>query len=83
MAKSQPRSRTPDTYHRDWIPLFDRRDSVGERITMVKSVLENSRSSREFHPALAHLDRREIMRAALTAPLHPGAERYYREAGVM
>jgi TRAP transporter TAXI family solute receptor len=50
---------------------------------VVRSVFENLEQFEGLHPALAHLDRREMARAALTAPLHPGAERYYREAGLM
>jgi hypothetical protein len=50
---------------------------------VVKSVFENFDEFKSLHPALARLDRREMARAALTAPLHPGAERYYREAGLM
>jgi TRAP transporter TAXI family solute receptor len=50
---------------------------------VVKSVFENFEEFKGVHPALAHLDRQEMARAALTAPLHPGAERYYREAGLM
>ena len=50
---------------------------------VVKSVFENFEEFKRLHPALAHLDRQEMARAALTAPLHPGAERYYREAGLM
>jgi TRAP transporter TAXI family solute receptor len=50
---------------------------------VVKSVFENIDEFRSLHPALAQLDRREMARAALTAPLHPGAERYYREAGLL
>jgi uncharacterized protein len=50
---------------------------------VVKPVFENFEEFKSLHPALAHLDRREMVQAALTAPLHPGAERYYREAGVM
>ena len=50
---------------------------------VVKSVFENFEEFQSFHTALAHLDRREMARASLTAPLHPGAERYYREAGLM
>jgi TRAP-type uncharacterized transport system substrate-binding protein len=30
---------------------------------------------------LAHLDPAEMVGAGLAAPLHPGAERYYREQG--
>jgi uncharacterized protein len=50
---------------------------------VVKSVIENFEEFKRLHPALGQLDRREMARAALTAPLHPGAERYYREAGLM
>ena len=50
---------------------------------MVKSVFENFEEFKRLHPALGQLDRREMARAGLTAPLHPGAERYYREAGMM
>lgn len=50
---------------------------------VVRSVFENLEQFEGLHPALANLDRREMARAALTAPLHPGAERYYREAGLM
>jgi TRAP-type uncharacterized transport system substrate-binding protein len=50
---------------------------------MVKSVFENFEEFKDLHPALAQLDQGEMTRAALTAPLHPGAERYYREAGMM
>lgn len=50
---------------------------------VVQSVFENLEQFKGLHPALANLDRREMARAALTAPLHPGAERYYREAGLM
>jgi uncharacterized protein len=50
---------------------------------MVKSVFENLEEFKGLHPALANLDRREMARAALSAPLHPGAERYYREAGLI
>jgi uncharacterized protein len=50
---------------------------------VVKPVFENFEEFKSLHPALAHLDRREMVQAALTAPLHPGAQRYNREAGVM
>ena len=39
---------------------------------VVKSVFENLEELKGHHPALANLDRREMARAALTAPLHPG-----------
>jgi uncharacterized protein len=50
---------------------------------VVKSVFENFEEFKGLHPALAQLDQGEMARTALTVPLHPGAERYYREAGMM
>ena len=50
---------------------------------LVRSVFEGFDRFQALHPALSHLDKREMVKAALTAPLHPGAERYYREAGLM
>jgi uncharacterized protein len=38
---------------------------------VVKSVFENFGEFKGLHPALAHLDWREMARAALTTPLHP------------
>jgi TRAP transporter TAXI family solute receptor len=38
---------------------------------------------RTRRPALARLEPEEMVRASLTAPLHPGAERAYRELGLI
>lgn len=37
---------------------------------------------RRLHPSLASLNAREIGKASIAAPLHDGAARYYREAGL-
>jgi uncharacterized protein len=50
---------------------------------LVKSTFEGFDRFQELHPALERLDKREMIEAALSAPLHPGAERYYREAGLL
>jgi TRAP transporter TAXI family solute receptor len=50
---------------------------------VVRDVFERFDEFTALHPALARLDKREMTKAALTAPLHPGAERYYREAGLL
>lgn len=50
---------------------------------VVRSVFTQFDRLAELHPALARLDRQEMVKAALSAPLHPGAERYYREAGLL
>ncbi|HEY1029318.1 MAG TPA: TAXI family TRAP transporter solute-binding subunit [Pseudomonas sp.] len=48
---------------------------------LVKAVFDNLDRLRELHPALARLQVREMIASGLTAPLHEGAERYYRERG--
>ncbi len=50
---------------------------------VVKAVFENMDQFRGLHPAFANLDPKEMANDGLSAPLHPGAERYYREAGLI
>ncbi len=50
---------------------------------LVKAVFENFDTFRKLHPAFANLKKEEMVRDALTAPLHPGAEKYYKEAGLL
>ncbi|MGJ3262530.1 MAG: TAXI family TRAP transporter solute-binding subunit [Salinarimonas sp.] len=49
--------------------------------TLVKSVFDNFDGFTALHPALANLEPETMITGGLTAPLHPGAERYYRERG--
>lgn len=51
--------------------------------TVVKSVFENFDEFKQLHPAFAVLKKEEMVKEALSAPLHPGAERYYREVGLL
>jgi len=48
---------------------------------LVKSVFDNIDDFRKLHPAFANLDTQEMATAGLSAPLHPGAAKYYREQG--
>jgi TRAP transporter TAXI family solute receptor len=48
---------------------------------VARAVLEHFDDFTRLHATFAPLDPREILRAAHRAPLHPGAERYYRERG--
>ena len=50
---------------------------------VVKAVFENFEDFKKLHPAFAQLEKEELITAALSAPLHPGAERYYKEAGLI
>lgn len=49
---------------------------------VVKEVHEHFDDFRELHPALEHLKPGDMLRGR-SAPLHPGAEKYYREAGLI
>jgi uncharacterized protein len=50
---------------------------------VVKAVFENFEDFKRLHPAFASLEKEEMITAALSAPLHPGAEKYYKEAGLI
>jgi len=49
--------------------------------TVVKSVFDNFEDFKKLHPAFANLDPKEMATAGLSAPLHPGAAKYYKENG--
>jgi uncharacterized protein len=48
---------------------------------IARAVLDRFDDFRRLHAAFAPLDPREMVRATSRAPLHRGAERYYRERG--
>jgi TRAP transporter TAXI family solute receptor len=50
---------------------------------VVKAVFENFDDFKKLHPAFANLKKEEMVTDGLSAPLHPGAEKYYKEAGLM
>lgn len=50
---------------------------------LVKAVFERFDTFKTLHPAFAVLEKETMVREGLSAPLHPGAERYYREAGLL
>ncbi|MCV6546664.1 MAG: TAXI family TRAP transporter solute-binding subunit [Cohaesibacter sp.] len=49
--------------------------------TLVKSVFENFDAFKKLHPAFAHLKPEDMATAGLSAPLHAGAAKYYKEKG--
>lgn len=49
---------------------------------ITKEVFENFEEFKKLHPAYATLTR-EGMLTGLSAPFHPGAEKYYKEVGLM
>jgi TRAP transporter TAXI family solute receptor len=50
---------------------------------VVKAVFENFDDFRRLHPAFGHLAKEEMTKDGLSAPLHDGAAKYYKEAGLM
>ena len=51
--------------------------------TVVKAVFDNFDQFKKLHPAFANLDPKEMIKDSLSAPLHPGAVKYYKEKGWM
>ena len=51
--------------------------------TVVKAVFENFEDFKGLHPAFAVLEKEQMVQDGLSAPLHAGAETYYREAGLI
>jgi TRAP transporter TAXI family solute receptor len=50
---------------------------------VVKAVFDNIDEFKKLHPAFAHLDPAHMIKDGLSAPLHDGAVRYYKEKGWM
>ena len=48
---------------------------------VVKIVFDNLDEFKKLHPALANLKPEDMVKAGLSAPLHEGAAKYYREKG--
>ena len=58
---------------------------VPERVVyeVARAVFENLGDFRKLHPAFKNLDPKLMIKNALSAPLHPGALKYYKEKGWM
>jgi hypothetical protein len=48
---------------------------------VVKAVFDNFEEFKKLHPALANLKPEDMVKNGLSAPLHPGAAKYYKEKG--
>jgi TRAP transporter TAXI family solute receptor len=48
-----------------------------------KAVMENIEDFRQLHPAFANLEPEQMVQDGLSAPLHAGAEKAYKELGLM
>jgi TRAP transporter TAXI family solute receptor len=50
--------------------------------SLTKAVFENFSDFKELHPAYANLTKKNML-TGLSAPIHPGAVRYFKEAGLL
>jgi TRAP transporter TAXI family solute receptor len=50
---------------------------------LVKATFENFDEFKKLHPAFANLDPKEMVKAGISTPVHPGAAKYYKEKGWM
>ena len=58
---------------------------VSEKVVyeVTRAVFENIEDFRKLHPAFKNLDPAQMIKNALSAPLHKGAAKYYKEKGWM
>ncbi|MBU3014864.1 TAXI family TRAP transporter solute-binding subunit [Poseidonibacter lekithochrous] len=58
---------------------------VSEKViyTVVKSIFENFDTFKKLHPAFATLTKKDMIHNGNSAPLHRGAIKYYKEAGLL
>ena len=54
-----------------------------EKFKTYKGVFDNFDQFRKLHPAFRHLSEKEMITDSLSAPLHDGAVKYYKERGWM
>ena len=50
---------------------------------LVKAVFENFEEFKKLHPAFGALDPKDMVKNGNSAPMHPGAAKYYKEKGWM
>jgi hypothetical protein len=50
---------------------------------VVRAVFENFDEFKKLHPALANLNKEDMVKQGLSAPLHPAAAAYYRQQGLL
>ena len=50
---------------------------------VTKAVMENFDDFKAQHPAFGFLEKKNMIKDGLSAPLHPGAIKYYKEVGLM
>ncbi|MDQ2942741.1 MAG: TAXI family TRAP transporter solute-binding subunit [Candidatus Dormibacteraeota bacterium] len=70
-----------DTYGVLAVLVASSKTSPDTIYVVVKAVFDNFEEFKKLHPALANLKPEEMVTNGLSAPLHEGAARYYKEKG--
>lgn len=67
------------------LATFVSSDDVDDAVVyeVVKAVFNNFDDFKRLHPALSHLKKEDMIKNGLSAPLHPGAEKFYKEQGLL
>jgi len=72
-----------DTYGVLATVVTSAKKSEDEVYVFTKAVFDNFEDFKKLHPAFAGLQPEKMIKAGLSAPLHPGAVKYYKEKGWM
>lgn len=67
------------------LATFVSSEDVDDKVVyeVVKAVFNNFEDFKRLHPALGHLVKEDMVKNGLSAPLHPGAEKFYKEQGLL
>ena len=78
-------STQPDTHSFGVVATLVTSTNTSNEVAYIvtKAVFENFDTFTHMHPALANIKKSDMISAGLTIPLHPGAKKYYREAGLI
>ncbi len=84
-ARSYPQATNKtDTRSIGVTATFVTRSDISDHIvySITKTLFENLETFKKLHPAFKVLNKKQMLKG-LSAPLHPGAEKYYKEAGLL
>ncbi|WP_457576801.1 TAXI family TRAP transporter solute-binding subunit [Desulfomarina sp.] len=81
MYRGSPHDTT--TFGLNTTMVSDARVSEDLVYNVVKALFDNFSTFKRLHPAFANLKKENMIKNALSAPLHRGALKYYKEAGLI
>ncbi len=81
MYKGSPDDTTTFGVGATFVTSADISDDVVYEVA--KAVMSNIEDFKKLHPAFANLDPKQMVKDGLSAPLHPGAEKAYKELGLL